>query len=1069
MNLVQPALRRPFTVLVVVIATMLCSWIALRQMSRDVLPSLGIPTIYVAQPYGGMDPAQMEGFLTYYYEYHMLYITGVEHVESKSIQGVSLIKIQFHSGTDMSQALAETVASVNRSRAFMPPGTVPPFIMRFDAGSVPVGNLVFSSESRTVGQMQDAALTLVRPLFATLPGVSAPPPFGGSARSIVINLKPDRLHAYNMSPDEIVAAVSAANTISPSGNVIIGDKYPMVPLNSVVKNIKDLENVPIRAGTYPAVFLRDVGEVSDASDIVTCYALVNGRRTVYIPVTKRSDASTLSVVNLVKKHLPEFQSVLPQDVKVSYEFDQSIYVIDAIANLIKEGALGAILTGLMVLLFLRDWRTAFIVVINIPLALFAAVVALWVTKQTINIMTLGGLALAVGILVDEATVAVESIHTHLARGASAARAALAATRETAAPRLLAMLCVLAVFVPAFLMVGAARALFVPLSLAVGFSMIASYLLSSTLVPILSIWLLRKTHPMAPSAAALDQSPIVGSSPSALPEPKETAFTRFQESYARLMHRVIRLRWGILALYLGVTPLVILMIFRQLGTEIFPKVEAGQLALRFRAPTGTRVERTEAIALEVLDLIKKEVGPENVAITLGFVGTHAPSYPISNIHLWNGGPEQGFVQVQLKRGANVRMTELKERLRQTLAAQLPEVQLSFEPSDIVSRVMSLGAPTPIEVAVSGPNLAANREFAEKIRANLAKVSTLRDLQFGQALDYPTVDVAVNRERAGLMGVKTVETSRSLVAATSSSRFTTPVYWADPTSGVAYQVQVQIPQARMSSLEELKNIQVAQRDGKAILLRNIATVTNSTTVGQYDRYNMQRMITLTANIENADLGRVSKQVRQAIKDLGEPPSKVNVAVRGQIVPMEQMLEGLQTGLLLTVVVILLLLAANFQSLKLSLIVVSTVPTVIAGVALTLWLTDSTLNIQSFMGAIMAVSVAVANAILLVTVAEKNRVGGAAAYAAAVEGARSRLRPILMTSFAMIAGMIPMALGLGEGGQQTAPLGRAVVGGLVAATLATLLVLPSVFAIVQARSHRRSASLDPEDTSSIAFQSQ
>ncbi|MSU20401.1 MAG: efflux RND transporter permease subunit [Pedosphaera sp.] len=1069
MNLVQPALRRPFTVLVVVIATMLCSWIALRQMSRDVLPSLGIPTIYVAQPYGGMDPAQMEGFLTYYYEYHMLYITGVEHVESKSIQGVSLIKIQFHSGTDMSQALAETVASVNRSRAFMPPGTVPPFIMRFDAGSVPVGNLVFSSESRTVGQMQDAALTLVRPLFATLPGVSAPPPFGGSARSIVINLKPDRLHAYNMSPDEIVAAVSAANTISPSGNVIIGDKYPMVPLNSVVKNIKDLENVPIRAGTYPAVFLRDVGEVSDASDIVTCYALVNGRRTVYIPVTKRSDASTLSVVNLVKKHLPEFQSVLPQDVKVSYEFDQSIYVIDAIANLIKEGALGAILTGLMVLLFLRDWRTAFIVVINIPLALFAAVVALWVTKQTINIMTLGGLALAVGILVDEATVAVESIHTHLARGASAARAALAATRETAAPRLLAMLCVLAVFVPAFLMVGAARALFVPLSLAVGFSMIASYLLSSTLVPILSIWLLRKTHPMAPSAAALDQSPIVGSSPSALPEPKETAFTRFQESYARLMHRVIRLRWGILALYLGVTPLVILMIFRQLGTEIFPKVEAGQLALRFRAPTGTRVERTEAIALEVLDLIKKEVGPENVAITLGFVGTHAPSYPISNIHLWNGGPEQGFVQVQLKRGANVRMTELKERLRQTLAAQLPEVQLSFEPSDIVSRVMSLGAPTPIEVAVSGPNLAANREFAEKIRANLAKVSTLRDLQFGQALDYPTVDVAVNRERAGLMGVKTVETSRSLVAATSSSRFTTPVYWADPTSGVAYQVQVQIPQARMSSLEELKNIQVAQRDGKAILLRNIATVTNSTTVGQYDRYNMQRMITLTANIENADLGRVSKQVRQAIKDLGEPPSKVNVAVRGQIVPMEQMLEGLQTGLLLTVVVILLLLAANFQSLKLSLIVVSTVPAVIAGVALTLWLTDSTLNIQSFMGAIMAVSVAVANAILLVTVAEKNRVGGAAAYAAAVEGARSRLRPILMTSFAMIAGMIPMALGLGEGGQQTAPLGRAVVGGLVAATLATLLVLPSVFAIVQARSHRRSASLDPEDTSSIAFQSQ
>src|ERR1043166_4666404 len=347
-----------------------------------------------------MDPAQMEGYLTYYYEYHFLYITGIEHVESKSIQGNAIIKLQFYPGTDMSQAMAETVAYVNRARAFMPPGTVPPFIMRFDAGSVPVGNLVFSSETRTVGQLQDAALNLVRPLFATLPGVSAPPPFGGSARSIVVNVKPDRLRSYNMSPDEIVNAVAAANTISPSGNLQLGDKYPMVPLNSVVKNIKDLESVPIRPGTYPAVFLRDVAEVADASDIVTCYALVNGRRTVYIPVTKRADASTLAVVNLVKQNLAKFQSVLPPGVKVSYEFDQSPYVTRAIRGLTIEGALGAILTGLMVLVFLRDWRSAFVVVLNIPLAILAATVALWATGQTVNLMTLGGLALAVGILVD---------------------------------------------------------------------------------------------------------------------------------------------------------------------------------------------------------------------------------------------------------------------------------------------------------------------------------------------------------------------------------------------------------------------------------------------------------------------------------------------------------------------------------------------------------------------------------------------------------------------------------------------------------------------------------------------
>src|SRR4051812_46192158 len=389
MNLVRLSMRRPLTMLVLVVAIILGAGMALEKMPRDIFPSLGIPTIYVAQPFGGMDPAQMEGYLTYYYEYHFLYITGIEHVESKSIQGASIIKLQFYPGTDMAVAMAETVSYVNRARAFMPPDTVPPFVTRFDAGSVPVGNLVFSSESRSVAEMQDAALNLVRPLFATLPGVSAPPPFGGSARSIVVNVKPERLRAYNMTPDEIVAALTAANTISPSGNMSIGNKYPMVPLNSVVRNIHDLESVPIRVGSYPAVFLRDVGTVQDASDIVTSYALVNGRRTVYIPVTKRSDASTLSGANGSKQNLPKFQSVLPADVKVSYEFDQSPYVTRAISGLTLEGVLGALLTALMILLFLRDWRSAFIVIINIPISLLAAVLALWVTKQTINIMTLG--------------------------------------------------------------------------------------------------------------------------------------------------------------------------------------------------------------------------------------------------------------------------------------------------------------------------------------------------------------------------------------------------------------------------------------------------------------------------------------------------------------------------------------------------------------------------------------------------------------------------------------------------------------------------------------------------------
>jgi multidrug efflux pump subunit AcrB len=1048
MNIVSPSMRRPFTVIVLVTAIVLGSVLALLETPRDIFPTLGIPTIYVAQPYGGMDPAQMEGYLTYYYEYHFLYITGIEHVESKSIQGASLIKLQFQPHTDMSQAMSETVAYVNRARAFMPPGTVPPFIMRFDAGSVPVGNLVFSSESRSVAEMQDAALNMVRPLFATLPGVSAPPPFGGSARSIVVNLKPDRLRSYNLSPDDVVASITAANLITPSGNMPIKGKYPMVPLNSVAKNIKDLESVALRTGSYPTVFLRDVGEVLDSSDIVTSYALVNGRRTVYIPVTKRADASTLSVVSLVKKNIPRFQSAVPPDVKVSYEFDQSPYVTRAIRGLTMEGGLGALLTGIMILLFLRDWRTALVVILNIPLSLMAATLALSLSHQTVNIMTLGGLALAVGILVDEATVSIENIHTHLGTGKSIALAALDGTVETAVPRLLSMLCILAMFVPTLFMKGAGKAMFLPLSLAVGFSMIFSYFLSSTLVPVLSVWFLRGHEKK-------DKQPE-----------QQGSFARFRKRYAALTVKVVRVRWLVLAAYLVLAALVIVFIGRSLGTEIFPRVDAGQLQLRLRAPAGTQVDGTEALALQALELIKNEAGPTNVQVTLGFVGVHAASYPINLIYLWNGGSEEGVVQVQLKRGAKVHIEQLKERLRKRFASELPDVSFSFEPSDIVSRVMSLGAFTPVEVAVSGPNLAASREFAEKVKATLEKIKTLRDVQFGQSLDYPTVDVNVNRERAGVMGVNMAEVSRSLVAATSSSRFVVPNYWADPNSGVAYQIQVQVPQARMNSLEAAENLPVSLKHGDTTLLRNVAKVTEGTTVGQYQRYNMQRMVTVTANIFGADLETVAKQVRAALRQLGEPPPKVAVTVRGQVVPLEEMLQGLRIGLLLAVLVIFLLLAANFQSLKLSLVVLSTAPAVIMGVIIALWLTHTTINIQSFMGAIMAVGVAVANAILLVTFAERSRMDGAEASAAAVEGAQSRLRPILMTSFAMMAGMLPMALGLGEGGEQTAPLARAVIGGLLAATLATLVVLPCLFAIVQARSHRRSASVDPHDPHSPSF---
>jgi len=1019
------------------VAVVLAGFMALRQMPRDILPNLGIPTIYVAQPYGGMDPAQMEGYLTYYYEYHFLYVTGIEHVESKSIQGVALIKLQFHPGTDMAQAMAETINYANRARAFMPPGTVPPFIMRFDAGSVPVGNLVFASESRGVGEVQDLALNRVRPLFATLPGVSAPPPFGASQRSVVVRLDPERLRAYSMSPDEVVAAVAATNTISPSGNVRIGDMIPMVPLNSVVKKVGELERVPIRAG-YPTVFLHDVATVEDASDIATGYALVNGKRTVYIPVTKRADASTLEVVRLVKTNLSKFQAVLPDDVKVSYEFDQSPYVTRAIDGLALEGSLGALLTGLMVLLFLRDWRSAFVVVVTIPLSLLFASVGLWGSGQTINIMTLGGLALAVGVLVDEATVTIENIHTHLARGEGVAQAALSGTEETAAPRLLAMLSILAVFIPSFFMVGAGRALFIPISLAVGFSMLASYLLSNSLVPVLSVWLLRRHHRDAVRASAFDA---------------------FRERAARGVAQVSRKAGWVLAGYVLLAAVVIVVAGSRLGVEIFPRVDVGQFQLRLRAPAGTRIERTEKVTLAALQLIADEIGAQNVESTLGFVGVQPPNYPINNIYLWTGGPEESVMQVQIKPGA-VALEPLKERLRKRLAERLPGVRVSFESSDIVSRIMNLGASTPVEVAVSSPSLPLTREVAERLQQKLGAIRSLRDLQIGQSLDYPAVQVSIDREKAGILGVKTIDVSRALTAATSSSRYTAPIYWADPASGVAYQVQVEIPETAMTSIEELRNIPMTVRDGQPMLLQNLAAVSEGTTVGEYDRYNMQRTISLSANVSGEDLGRVDRRISSAFEQLGGLPPRVGVTVRGQIAALRQMLDGLRTGLILTVVVIFLLLAAYFQSMWLSLAVMSTVPAVIAGVVTALWITGTTINVQSFMGAIMAIGVATANAILLVTFAERARQGGLSAAQAGVQAARDRLRPILMTSAAMIAGMIPMAIGLGEGGEQTAPLGRAVIGGLAVATLATLIVLPFVFSVLQSGRPTGSGSLEPEE---------
>jgi multidrug efflux pump subunit AcrB len=1036
-SLIKNALRKPVTVIVLILGILLFSVIAIKKSSLDIFPALNVPTIYVAQTYGGLSPQQMEGYLASYYEYHFLYITGIKSVESKSIQGLTLLKLQFHEGTNMAAAMAEVISYATRARSFMPPGTVPPFVMRYDAGSVPIGQLVFRSETKSLNEIQDLALFKVRPMFAALSGVSAPPPFGGNQRTVVIKADPERLRSYNITADEVVMAIARNNTIQPAGNMRSGDKNFITATNSVVDNFKELENVTVKAVNGTPILVRDLATVDNGADITTGYALINGKRSVYIPVTKRADASTWDVVQTIKKSLPDMQAAIPDDIKVSYEFDQSGYVVNSLRSLLFEGILGAMLTGLMVFLFLKDFRSALIVIITIPLALLAAIVCLYITGQTINIMTLGGLALAVGVLVDESTVTIENIHHHLELGKTRARAIWDACQEMAVPKLLILLSVLAVFVPALFMTGVPRSMFLPLSLAVGFSMIASFLLSQSLVPVLSNWLLK-------TGAVFSQ---------------EKRMSSLKEKVAGVVQRSQRTTYWMIPLLIVVLATVALISYRNAGSEIFPKVDAGQLQVRLRLPAGTRIERTEDATKKVLRLMDSLAGKGNLAISSSFVGLQPPTYAINPIFLYTSGPHEALIKANFTNTSQLTIDQLKELLRQTAAKQLPGLQLSFEPADLVDQVMSLGTSNPVEIVVQGKNLQQSRDIAEKLKSSISTLSYLRDIQVAQPLDYPTVQINFDRVRIGQMGLNVEQAGKSVSEGTSSSRFTQPIYWLDKASGNSYQVQVEYPQFVMNSPDQIEQIPVGKAVDNTIYLRDIAAWKKGNSIGEYDRINQQRFITITGNIHQKDLGTAIKDINASIDRLGNLPAGVKVYLRGQSEILGQMINELAMGLLLAIVVITMMLSAYFQSVRLALSVVSILPGVLAGSMLLLWITGNTINIQSFMGCIMAVGVSVANAILLVSNAESIRKAGND-FLPGVQAISNRLRPILMTTIAMTAGMIPMSLGLGETGKQTAPLGIAVIGGLLFSLIGSLWIVPVTYNKLIGKRKQIKVSLDPTD---------
>jgi multidrug efflux pump subunit AcrB len=1049
MNLITSALRKPITIIVVVAGFVLFGITALTQINIDIFPDLNLPSIYVAQPYGGMSPQQMEGFIASNYQGLYLYITGIKSVEANNVQGLSLLKLSFYDGTNMAQAAAEVTSLTNRAFASMPDGTPPPIILRFDASSLPVGQLTLSSDKRNNNELQDLASTLVRPTFSSVPGLSSPPPVGGNARTVVIDVDPALMRSHNLTPQQITAAIQDNNQISPAGNVRIGTIMYLTPANTILKKVKDFENIPLQYQNGATLFLKDIAAVSDGADITTGYAYIDGKRSIYMPVIKNASASTWSVVQGLKKQLPYMQSLLPPDVKLKFEFDQSVYVINSVKSLISEGVIGAVLTGIMVLLFLGDWRSAVIVIVNIPVSIIIGGLLLKLFGQTINIMTLGGLALAIGILVDESTVTIENIHRHQEMGKIRARAIADACHEIALPKLLILLSILAVFVPAFFMTGIPRGMFMPLSLAVGFSMIAAFLLSQTFVPVLSNWLLKDHQPESPVKAH-----------------QVTRFEKFESRFLTLVAGMMNKRGLIITLYMVVSFGIVAIGLINLGTDILPKVNSGQFQLRIKAPVGTRLENTEAYMLKAQQNLYDLVGgKQNIEIISSFAGSHPSTYPTIPIIFFMSGSDQAIMQVALNPNYKTDMDGLEEKIRQRLHQVMPEVQVTFEPIDLTDKIMSQGSTTPIEVAVTGKNLDQSQAYANKIIAGLKKVPFLRDVQQKENLNYPSINITIDRQKVKQLGLSMSNVASTITDATSSSRFTQKVLWLDQNNATSYNVQVQIPEYDMKGLSDMAAIPLLKGQ-QTPTLGDVATLKVSTMVEQYDRKGAVRFLSIGANINKVDLGKASKAVDQVIKDAGQPPVGIKVEKRGLTSLLDETMSSLQSGLLITIVVLLLMLAANYQSFKLAFVVVTTIPSVLAGSMILLWVTGSTLNLQSYMGIIMSVGVSVANAILLVTNAEHLRVESKDAIQSAIKAAGLRLRPILMTSIAMAVGMIPMASGLGESGGQTAPLGRAVIGGLIASTIASLLILPLIFSIVQKKSAVTSVSMDPDDERSMSY---
>jgi CzcA family heavy metal efflux pump len=1047
MWIVRIALNRPYTFIVASLVILLMAPIVLQRTPTDIFPNIDIPVISVAWSYSGLSPQQMEDRVVLNYERFMsVVVDNIEHIESQTVGGRSVIKTFFQPGTDVHVALSQITAISQTIIRQLPPGISPPLIITYSASAVPIMQLGLKGEGLSEQELFDYSTTTIHNQLATIAGSAIPYPFGGKLRQVSVNIDIPALQAKGLTPVDVINAISSQNLALPSGTVKLGSTEYNVELNGSPSTIAALNNLPIKTSNGATIFVRDVATVSDGFSPQINIARMDGQRGVLLAVYKNGDASTLDVVSQVYAKLPQIANLLPPQLKITPLFDQSIFVRAAVQGVIREGLVAACLTALMILLFLGSWRSTLVIAISIPLSVLISIFVLSALHETINLMTLGGLALAVGILVDDATVAIENIERNLAQGKDTVRAILDGSQEIAVPALVSTLCICIVFVPMFFLTGVAKFLFVPLAEAVVFAMLASYILSRTLVPTMAMYLLKNHH---------GEEYATGNDIFSRVQRKFAhGFQRMRDAYRRSLDVCLDHAYLFVALFLVVC-LASAPFLLVLGRDFFPSVDAGLIRLHMRARAGQRVEETAREADGVDNLIRRVIPPDDLGNILDNIGLFNSIVNTTYSNSGVIGASDAEILIGLKPEHKQPTRYYIDRLRERLAEEFPGTQFFFQPADMVSQILNFGVPAPIDIQLIGPSERTNYELAQQISNRIQHVPGAVDVHVQQLRSYPTLFLNVDRTKAQSVGLSEQDVANSVLLTLSSSFQINPSFWVNPANGFEYSVAVQVPQYKVNSMQALDNIPISSVSAKSPqILRNLAEMSVNVEPALISHYNSLPMINVYASIERRDLGGVDDDIQKVLKDFqGKLPRGTQLFRRGQVSTMASSFAGLGAGVAVAIVLVYLLIVVNFQSWIDPFIIITALPGALTGIIWILLLTHTTMSVPSLTGTIMCMGVATANSILMISFARERLIEGLNSKQAALQAGYVRMRPVLMTALAMIIGMVPLSLGLGEGGEQNAPLGRAVIGGLIVATFATLYLVPCVFSLVHRR-HRPGA---------------